>query len=82
MSTKTITVTEDAYNALKALKEPRESFSETILRVAKKRSLNHFYGVLSKETGERLEKVVMENRKAFADAYTKRIVQLKKEMDK
>ncbi len=82
MSTKTITVTEDAYNALKALKEPRESFSETILRVAKKKPLSHFYGALSKETGERLEKVIMENRKAFAEAYTKRVVHLKKEMDK
>lgn len=63
MTTKTITVTEDAYTALKALKGTRESFSETILRVAKKRPLSDFFGVLSKKSGERLEKTVLEMRK-------------------
>jgi len=63
MTTKTITITEDAYEALKRLQEEHESFSATIRRVAKRRSLSEFYGVLSRESGERLEKAIQERRK-------------------
>lgn len=35
MTTKSLTITEDAYDALKALKCGDESFSETILRISK-----------------------------------------------
>ncbi len=63
MVTKTITVTEEAYRALSSLKDPRESFSETLVRVSKRKSLDYFYGVLSKKTGEKLEKAVKESRK-------------------
>ncbi|MBI4361826.1 MAG: antitoxin VapB family protein [Euryarchaeota archaeon] len=63
MSVKTITVTESAYSALKSMKEPGESFSETILRVAKRRPLSDFYGILRGESGERFEKAVWEARR-------------------
>ena len=63
MSSKTITVTEDAYEALKYMKSPSESFSEAILRIAKRKPLSSFYGILSKESGKKIEKAILENRK-------------------
>ncbi len=79
MTVKTITVTEDAYGALKALKEKNESFSETLLRMAKRKPLSAFFGVLSPESGERLEKAVRELRKKRNEAHQKRIRQIAKE---
>ena len=60
MATKTITVTEEAYKTLDSLKRPRESFSETIKRIAKRKPLSTFFGVLSKESGEKLENTILE----------------------
>lgn len=73
MAVKTITVTEYAYNALKSLKAPRESFSDTILRVAKRKPLSFFFGALSKGSGERLEKTVFELRKKRNEAHRARM---------
>lgn len=66
MAVKTITVTTDAYEALKGLKAEHESFSETILRVAKKRSLSEFYGSLSCERADDIEKHIKESRRRHA----------------
>ncbi len=74
MATKTITVKTAAYEALKDLKEAKESFSDVILRVAKKKSLDEFYGVLSKESSEKLEKTIKGLRKR-QDAENKKRLQ-------
>ena len=63
MATKTITVTEEAYNRLAHLKMGKESFSETINRVTGKRKLRDFHGVISKEFADELEKNIKESRK-------------------
>ncbi len=63
MGVKTITLTEDAYKALKSLKSSNESFSDTILRVAGKKSLREFVGILSKDSADRLEKELGELRR-------------------
>ncbi len=73
MVTKTITVTKGAYEALKSLKASNESFSETILRVAKRRSLREFAGVLSNESADRLEKAVKGARRRHTEAHRRRI---------
>ena len=78
MATKTITVTVHAYEALKSLKQEKESFSETILRVAKKRSIWDFYGALRGEPGERLEKAIMELRQRHRETSKERVERLKK----
>ncbi|MFA4820001.1 MAG: antitoxin VapB family protein [Candidatus Aenigmatarchaeota archaeon] len=80
MTTKTITVTNDAYEALKYMKGPNESFSDTILRVAKRKPLSHFYGALSKESADKLEKSVKEIRKLHRESHKKRLERLVKEM--
>lgn len=80
MSVKTITVTENAYEALKKMKEPNESFSDIILRVAKRRPLDDFFGVLSKESGDRLEKAIMKARKRRNLAHKERIKKISKDL--
>jgi predicted CopG family antitoxin len=82
MAVKTITVTEDAYNALKGMKEPRESFSETILRVSKRRPLMSFFGILKGESGEKFEKAIMDARKKEYSLYKERIKHVIKERRK
>lgn len=73
MAVKTITVTKDAYESLKGLKEPRESFSDTLLRIAKRRPLSEFFGILSAKSGDRLEKAIFEARKRRNKARRRRI---------
>lgn len=73
MVVKTITVTEDAYDALKSRKAAHESFSEAILRVTKRKPLSAFFGVLSKESGERLEAAIRESRKRRTEVHRARI---------
>ena len=73
MAVKTITIKESAYEALKSLQAPSESFSETIMRIAKRKPLSSFYGALSKRTGERMENEIFKMRKKRNDAHKSRI---------
>ena len=53
MATKTISITEDAYERLAVRKEPTESFSDIILKMTGKASLMELAGMLTnKEAGE------------------------------
>jgi len=63
MAVKTITVTEKAYEALRAKKAPNESFSDALIRIVRRKPLSAFFGVLSEESGERLEKAIIKLRK-------------------
>jgi predicted CopG family antitoxin len=81
MAVKTITITEDAYEALKARKEAHESFSKAILRIAGRRSLSEFAGALTREAGVRLEKAVKEARERHAKARAARISHIIKELE-
>ena len=65
MTTKTLTIMEDAYNLLAAQKREGESFSETIRRVMSerpKKSLRNIVGMISKEEGDRILKDLAEQR--------------------
>ena len=81
MSTKTITVTEIAYESLKSMKAKNESFSDTILRITKRKPLSYFYGILDNETGEKLEKSIMENRRKNRKLHEKRLKRIEEEMN-
>ncbi len=76
MAIKTITVTKEAYEALRSLKAPRESFSETIIRVSKRKPLSNFFGILSEEKGRKLENSVYELRKKRNETHRLRIKQI------
>ncbi|MBI3027224.1 antitoxin VapB family protein [Candidatus Woesearchaeota archaeon] len=73
MVVKTITVTASAYGALKSLKLPRESFSDAIIRIAKRKPLSEFFGVLGRSTGERMEKAIADARKKRNKAHRARV---------
>ena len=64
MATKTISITEEAYERLRVQKEKNESFSDVIYRITGKRSLLELVGILGKEEAERLEKHIKERRLA------------------
>lgn len=63
MATKTLTITEDAYNRLASLKSQSESFSETIKRVLPKIDLRNFHGIISQEMGNEMLDLIKNNRK-------------------
>ncbi len=58
MGSKTISVSDEAYARLKALKKPGESFSDTINRLTARRRLSEIAGILSEEDIEVIEKVI------------------------
>ena len=64
---KTITVTDDAYEALKKMKTGDESFSEVIKRVAKPTfNIRDYLGILPKDDVERARKALRERKAAFS----------------
>jgi len=73
MAVKTITVTREAYDALAVRREPRESFSEIILRVTHRKPLLAFAGALSDKSGGRLERLVRESRRRHRAARENRM---------
>ncbi len=82
MTSKTITVTESAYDALMSLKTSNESFSKTIIRIAKKRPLSDFFGVLSKKSGDKLARTIKEMRRKRGHSHRERIKWIVQEMNK
>lgn len=53
MTTKTITVTENAYASIKGLKSANESFSDLFLRISKERSIaEKYFGILKSNARE------------------------------
>ncbi len=67
MTTKTITVTEDAYESLKGLKKEGESFSDVMLRIGKKKcTAGDFFGLLTGDVTE-----ARENLKKWREDFSK-----------
>ena len=64
MSTKTLTITEDAYERLLKAKEGDESFSEIIVRHFPKHSLLELAGILNHKEAEELKKNIRMRRKS------------------
>lgn len=62
MATKTISITEEAYDRLKARKSETESFTDVINKITNKRSIMELAGILTKEEGTKLEKYIRERR--------------------
>ncbi len=67
MSTKTITITVEAYNALKGIKDENESFTDAILKFVRKDPLSQLVGVLSKKDASEMRKHIAESRKRSRD---------------
>ena len=58
MATKTISITEDAYEILSSRKEESESFSKVIVKLSGRKKLASFFGVISEESANALEKEI------------------------
>jgi predicted CopG family antitoxin len=58
MGSKTISLSDEAYARLKALKRPNESFSDTINRLTGRMRLSEIAGVLHDEDIEAIERAV------------------------
>jgi len=54
VGTKNISISEEAYERLAALKKTNESFTEVVNRLTKKRSILELAGVLTKKEGEEI----------------------------
>ena len=62
MATKTISITEEAYERLRMQKGRNDSFTDVINRITGKRSLLELAGILSEEETDKLEKHIKEMR--------------------
>jgi len=72
MVTKTITVTEDAYDFLKRLKTEDESFSRLFIRLAKERSIaDKYFGILEGKP-ENAQKALRDIRTSVSKDFKKR----------
>jgi predicted CopG family antitoxin len=58
MGYKTISLSDEAYEILKKAKRNGESFSQVVIRLASRRSLDDFVGCISKESIERMSAAV------------------------
>jgi predicted CopG family antitoxin len=64
MGTKNISISEEAYERLAALKRPNESFTEVVNRLTRKRSILELAGTITEVEGKEIRGEVEELRKA------------------
>lgn len=62
MATKTISLSEDAYERLRAMKREGESFSDVVRRLTAGVRLAEFHGALSPESADGLEAAIAAGR--------------------
>ena len=64
MATKTISITDEAYEILKSWKTEHESFSDVIKNIGKRHRLTEFAGILSNEEVNNIEREISASRRA------------------
>ena len=74
MVVKTITVTEEAYNSFKQLKQSDESFSDLMKRISGgRKTVNDIYGALKGKIDiEELQQRMKDSRKKFSEDWEER----------
>ncbi|MBI4139916.1 antitoxin VapB family protein [Candidatus Woesearchaeota archaeon] len=82
MVIKSLTITEDAYNALGVFKRAGESFSEVILRIThdKTSAMDKYFGMLkvTEEEAEDWKRDIKEHRRSFDKHFSERQKKLSK----
>jgi len=71
MSTKNISITEEAYNQLAKLKKEKESFSQVILRVANP-DISKYFGMLSEKQAKYAKSKITKRRAISEKKYDSR----------
>ena len=64
MGTKNISISEEAYERLAALKRPNESFTEVVNRLTKKRSILELAGAITEKEGDDIRAGIDELRRS------------------
>lgn len=77
MSTKTITITDEAYNRLKSAKDEGDSFTDAIMKLTKKNPLDALVGILTKEDANELR----ENIKGIRRKMDERVAETAKRLE-
>ena len=62
MATKNIAISEEAYQRLRALKKPGESFTDVIDRITKSKGILDLVGVLSESDAAEITKQISDSR--------------------
>jgi len=62
MARKTISVTLEAYKRLQAMKRPKESFSDLVIRLTERRALADFGGMLGHSSVETIREAIKKSR--------------------
>lgn len=70
MGTKNISISEEAYERLSALKKPSESFTEVINRLTERRSILELAGVLTEQEGKELNETLSKLRGRSSERIT------------
>jgi len=70
VGTKNISISEEAYERLSALKKPNESFTEVINRLTEKRSILELAGVLTEREGRELNETLSTLRRRSSERIT------------
>lgn len=81
MGTKTISLSEDAYERLKAMKRESESFSDVVRRLTRGVELGDYYGILDEDTGAELAEVVEQRRGEETGGHADRVDRLADRLD-
>lgn len=63
MGSKTISLAEDAYEALSRMREPGESFSDVVRRLTRTRSLTDLTETMDEDAAESLAEAIQANRR-------------------
>lgn len=63
MGTRTISLADDAYEALSAMRRPGESFSDVVRRLTRSRSLTDLGEIMDQEAAESVAEAVEANRR-------------------
>lgn len=81
MATKTISLSEDAYERLRAAKREGESFSDVVRRLTAGSRVTDYHGALSAETADELGERIDERRREHRERRGERIDRLRRELE-
>lgn len=81
MATKTISLSEDAYERLRAAKREGESFSDVVRRLTPGVKLADYYGVLDEDGADELKEIIAQNRSEWTAEHEERVTRIADALD-